>query len=201
MYALKDLEGKFSDIELRGQDALSSHLSEAECKVCDKVISKGPLYNVRPYEIERAGFKKGKSLKKIPANINNVHVYHFDADARIVFVEIYGQAENIINREFYNYSAGCVERVHFTSAGKIRNISVSLFDGEVVVKDLNWGGFGCSESSYVYADSRLNKILVQQKEHVDPSFTSFEVCLEYSANELVRILNVFPNGYEEQVYP
>lgn len=121
--------------------------------------------------------------------------------SRIVFVEIYGQDENIINKEFYVYGDNCIERIYFTNVGRLRNISMLLVEGECIKKELNWGVYGCSESDYVYAGSRLEKILVQQKEHVDPSFNEFEVDFEYNADELMCIVNVFPNGYQEQRYP
>ncbi|WP_409314393.1 hypothetical protein [Pseudomonas putida] len=201
MNNLKDLERKYLEIESRAEEVLSSCLSEALYRSRRIVISKGPLYNVSPYEIERAGFKKGKALKKIPAHIKNTHLYHLDEYDKVVFVEIYGQSEKIINKEFYRYSGGGIERVHFTSTGKLRNISISLLEEGTVVKDMNWGQYGCSESNYVYADNRLEKIHVRQKEHIESAFSDFEVSFKYESGELVSIINVFPNGYEEQRFP
>lgn len=63
------------------------------------------------------------------------------------------------------------------------------------------GGYGCSESDYVYDGSCLVKILVRQKEHIDHEFSNFEVRFEYDAGSVVKIMNVFPNGYEEQRFP
>ncbi len=180
---------------------MSCFLADALSRSRAKVISKGALYNVRPYEIERAGFKKGKKLNKLPANIKNTHIYHLDGEGRIVFVEIYGQAENIVSHEFYNYEADFIERLYFTSVGKLRNISVSLLDGEAVVRDLNWGVYGCSESDYVYDGPCLVKIHVRQKEHIEPEFIDYEVRLEYSAGEVVKIVNTFSNGYEDHRFP
>lgn len=137
---LKSLEEKYSEIESRSEDALSSFMADALSRSRVKVISKGALYNVRPYEIERAGFKRGRQVKKLPTNIKNTHVYHLDDDGKIVLAEIYGQAENIVSHEFYRYGTGFIDRFYFTSVGKLRNISISLLDEEVVVKDLNWGG-------------------------------------------------------------
>jgi hypothetical protein len=201
VHTLKDLEKKFSDIELQSQDVLNSYLSEVASNVCGRIISKGGIYNFRPYEIERAGLKKGRQLKNLPSKIKNTHVYHFDKDAKVILVEIYGQSETIVNKEFYHYGAEHVERTHFTSNGRLRNILASLLDDEIVMKDLNWGMFGCSESSYIYSGSRLDKILVKQKEHTDSSFSDFEVRFNYGNDELVKIMNIFPNGYEEQIFP
>ena len=88
MSDLKDLERKYLKIESRTEEVLPSCLSEALYRSRRIVISKGPLYNVSPYEIERAGFKKGKALKKIPAHIKNTHLYHLGEYDKVVFLEI-----------------------------------------------------------------------------------------------------------------
>ncbi|AFK72476.1 hypothetical protein H0H12_13930 [Pseudomonas putida] len=124
-----------------------------------------------------------------------------DENDKVVFLEIYGQSENIINKKFYLYGGGCIERVHFASAGKLRNILISLLEEGAVVKDMNWGQYGCSESNYVCADNRLEKIHVRQKEHIGSAFSDFEVSFKCESGELVSIINVFPNGYEEQRLP
>lgn len=201
MYSLKDLEKKFSEIDSKRDYYMGAYLSEAQSRSRDTIISKGPLYNSRPYESERAGFKRGKRLKKIPASIKNTHVYHLDECARILFVEIYGQSENIINKEFYRYSDECVERTYFISTGKLRNVSVSLLEGDTVVRDLNWGDYGCSDSSYIYDGYLLDKVIVQQKEHLASCFNNFETRFEYGDEGLLRIINVFSNGYEEKRFP
>lgn len=54
---------KYLEIESRTEEILSSCLSEVLYRSRRIVVSKGALYNVSPYEIERAGFKKGKALK------------------------------------------------------------------------------------------------------------------------------------------
>ena len=94
-----------------------------------------------------------------------------------------------------------MERAHFTSAGTLRNISISFFEGSVVKKDVNWGMYGCSISNYIYNGSVLEKITVQQKEHDDPSFSEFDVIFKYKNNELETITNGVPNGYQEQRFP
>ncbi|WP_218584566.1 hypothetical protein [Pseudomonas sp. CM25] len=69
------------------------------------------------------------------------------------------------------------------------------------MRDLNWGEYGCSDSSYIYVGQVLDKIIVQQKEHVESSFSDFEVRFEYGDEGLLRITNVCSNGYEEQRFP
>lgn len=83
----------------------------------------------------------------------------------------------------------------------LRNISLSVYNDGLIEKYLNWGMYGCSVSDYVYEDSILKKIYVQQKEHAESSFTEFEVVFSYKNAIIDTIKNVFPNGYEEQRYP
>ncbi|QYX48270.1 hypothetical protein K3F43_01755 [Pseudomonas tussilaginis] len=201
MYDLHEIEKKYEEVGSECERYLSDYMSSVSPELCRSVISKGAMYNLRPYEVERAGYKKGRKLNKLPVNIKNTHVYHFDERGRVIFIEIYGQAENIVNKEFCFYGDGCLERIHFTSSGDLRNISVSIFDGDLVRRDLNWGMFGCSISDYVYSGSRLSRIRVQQKEHAESSFSGFDVVFEYCGEELESIINIFPNGYQEQRFP
>lgn len=201
MCELSELEKRYVEVSSDCEKYLSEYTSFISSNLNSTIISKGPLYNLRPYEIERVGFKKGRQLNKLPSAIKNTHVYYFDKLDRIILVKIYGQSENIVNREFCVYGDNCLERVCFTSAGTLRNISVSFFEGSVVKKDVNWGMYGCSISNYIYNEYVLEKITVQQKEHDDPSFSEFDVIFKYKNNELETITNVFPNGYQEQRFP
>lgn len=201
MYGLEELGLKFSKISSECEQYLSEKTPEVLSLTKSTVITKGAFYNLRPFEIERAGFKKGRKLNKLPASIKNTHVYYLDDAGRILLIDIYGQSENIINKEFCLYGKDFLERSHFTSAGDLRNISVSFFKDELLVKDLNWGMYGCSESDYIYSGTILEKITVHQKEHVDSAFSTFDVIFKYKNGELESITNLFPNGYHEQRFP
>ncbi|HDT0389789.1 TPA: hypothetical protein QIB15_004889 [Klebsiella aerogenes] len=201
MTILKNLEDKFNKISSDSESYIISYSDSVRLNETKVVVSKGVLYNIRPYEIERAGFKIGKKLNKLPANVKNTHIYHFDSQERISLIEIFGQTSNIINKEFCIYEGDNLERIYFTSAGMLRNISLSVYNDGLIEKDFNWGMYGCSVSDYVYEDSILKKIYVQQKEHAESSFTEFEVVFSYKNAIIDTIKNVFPNGYEEQRYP
>ena len=201
MYELTELEKRYVEVSSDCEKYLSKYISCLSSDLNDTVISKGALYNLRPYEMERAGFKKGRKLNKLPSAIKNTHVYYFDKLDRIILTEIYGQSENIINRECCIYGDNSLERLYFTSAGTLRNISVSFFEDSIVKKDINWGAYGCCTSDYVYNGSNLEKITVRQKEHKNPSFSEFDVIFKYKNDELESITNVFPNGYQEQRFP
>jgi antitoxin component YwqK of YwqJK toxin-antitoxin module len=201
MIELEYLEDKFNKISADSENYISAYSDSVKLNETKVVVSKGALYNLRPYEIERAGFKIGRKLNKLPTNVKNTHIYHFDILNRILLIEIFGQSDNIINKEFCIYESGNLERVYFTSAGMLRNISLSVYHNELVKKDFNWGMYGCSVSDYVYEGFILKKIDVKQKEHTESSFTEFEVLFSYKDESVDTITNVFPNGYKEQRYP
>lgn len=201
MRELKALEEKFTKLSMNSESCLAELLHQSLPMEREMVIGKGALYNLRPYEIERAGFKLGKKLKEIPEKPKNIYIYHFDDKGRIVRIEICGQSASVVSNEFYTYCEDRIERLHFTSAGKLRNISWIFTSGGVVSSDFNWGMYGCSASLYTYSDELLEMIHVQQKEHIDPCFSDFKVLFRYDGDALISIFNIFPNGYQEQRYP
>ncbi|VDZ67419.1 Uncharacterised protein [Klebsiella aerogenes] len=140
MTILKNLEDKFNKISSDSESYIISYSDSVRLNETKVVVSKGALYNLRPYEIERAGFKIGKKLNKLPANVKNTHIYHFDSLERISLIEIFGQTSNIINKEFCIYEGDNLERIYFTSAGMLRNISLSVYNDGLIEKDFNWGG-------------------------------------------------------------
>lgn len=201
MCELTDVEKKYVEVSSNSERCLAEYTSFISSEKKRTVISKGALYNLRPFEIERAGFKKGRKLNKLPSVIKNTYVYYFDSQDRIILIETYGQSENIINKEFCIYTDDSLERIYFTSAGVLRNISISFFEASMLKKEMNWGMYGCSISEYMYDGITLEKIAVRQKEHHDTSFSDFNVIFKYKDDELESITNVFPNGYQEQRFP
>ncbi|MFJ2320578.1 hypothetical protein [Pseudomonas sp. NPDC087817] len=196
-----ELQQQFHELQLKAEHFLSAYLSSANLRVVRNTISKGALYNFRPFEIQRSGSKLGKVLKSLPKNIKNTHVYYFDRENRVVFVEIYGQSENVINREFYFYEEGEIKSIYFNAAGSIRNVMLSLNEGDKIKQDINYGKFGESISDYIYVGDRLESIEVKQKEHDQENWSSYQVLFEYSDGQVSKITNSFPNGYQEQRYP
>lgn len=69
MIILKNLEDKFNKISSDSENYIMSYSDSVRLNETKVVVSKGALYNIRPYEIERAGFKIGKKLNKLPANV------------------------------------------------------------------------------------------------------------------------------------
>ncbi|WP_338807001.1 hypothetical protein V8U11_08030 [Pseudomonas chlororaphis] len=195
------LQRQLQELQSKAEHFLSTYLSSANLHVVRNTISKGALYNFRPFETQRSGFKLGKELKSLPKNVKNTHIYYFDGEGRVVFAEIYGKSESVINREFYFYEEGKLKSIYFNAAGSIRNIMLSLIEGDKIMRDVNYGKYGESISDYLYAGDRLDSIEVKQKEHDQKDWSSYQVLFEYLDGQLSKITNSFPNGYQEQRYP
>lgn len=167
-----------------------------------KKISKGGLYNIIPYEIQRAGLKFGKELKSFPKTIKNTHVYYFNDDNQILLIEVYGQNESIVNRNYYFYEGNTIESIYFNSGTKsVRNIALLKKENGKIYETISYGAFGCNISAYFYQKDELIEIDVQQKEHENEGFSCYKVLFEYKNNSLEKICYKHPNGYEEQRYP
>ncbi|MBP5107749.1 hypothetical protein, partial [Pseudomonas protegens] len=116
----QELEKEFYEIQSKCDVFLNSLLKISKEEVARKIISKGALFNLRPFEIQRAGFKLGKELKNLPKTIKNTHVYYFDKSDRVVMIDIYGQSESIINRDFYFYDKESIKSIYINSTKTIR---------------------------------------------------------------------------------
>ncbi|PWV99281.1 hypothetical protein [Mangrovibacter plantisponsor] len=199
---LQELKNKYECIMLSPEDTEAEYFQLSMSRCSYKKISKGGLYNVIPYEIQRAGLKIGKELKDIPKNIKNTHVYYFDYDDNILLVEVYGQKDNIVNRNYYLYTDKSIESIYFNSGTKsVRNITLAKKENNKIYKTISYAAFGCNISTYYYCGDDLIEIDVQQKEHEDEEFSSYKVLFEYKNNSLEKIFYKHPNGYEEQRYP
>ncbi|BCQ62807.1 hypothetical protein PBOI14_45570 [Pseudomonas sp. Boi14] len=198
---LQELEKEFYEIQSKPDVFLDSFLKAAKEKVVRKTISKGALFNIRPFEIQRAGFKLGKELKSLPKNVKNTHIYYFDKSDRAVMIDIYGQSESIINRDFHFHDKEKIKSVYIDSTRKIRNITInSIADGRIL-RDANFGKYGSSTSDYLYDDERLSSISVMQKQHDQELYSTHQVLFYYLDGTVSKIINEFPNGYQEIRYP
>lgn len=201
MNTLQSITDKFFEIQSKPEIFFANFLESARKTTSQKRISKGILYNIRPYQAQRAGFKLGKEIKSTPKNTNNIHIYYLDHNDRVVLIEIHGQSENIINREFYLYNKNSIESVYFDNSERIRNItSSSLSDGKFI-QDINVGRYGTSTYTYKYSNNLVTLISVNQKEHDQNKSSNFKILFEYSGEEPSKIIHSFPNGYQEQIFP
>ncbi|KAF0867285.1 MULTISPECIES: hypothetical protein [Pseudomonas] len=197
----QELEKEFYEIQSKCDVFLNSLLKISKEEVARKIISKGALFNLRPFEIQRAGFKLGKELKNLPKTIKNTHVYYFDKSDRVVMIDIYGQSESIINRDFYFYDKESIKSIYINSTKTIRNITISSIVNGKVLRDANFGKYGSSTSDYLYDGERLSSILVMQKQHDQELCSTYQVLFYYLDGIVSKIINEFPNGYQEIRYP
>ncbi|MGC5704419.1 hypothetical protein J4P02_29880 [Pseudomonas sp. NFXW11] len=201
MNEFQELERQFYEIQPKSDNYLREFLSNAKVEVVRKIISKGALFNLRLFEIQRAGFEVGKELKVLPKSIKNTHVYYFDGDDKVVMMEVYGQSESVVNKEFFFYGEGRIKSMYFDSGGAVRNIATSTVVDGKVLQDVNFGKYGCSVSDYLYEDAELKSISVRQKQHDQEVFSTYQVLFEYLDGKVVKVVNLFPNGYQELRYP
>jgi len=198
---LQELEKEFYEIQAEPDAFLNSFLKAAKEQATRKIISKGALFNLRPLEIQRAGFKVGKKLNTLPKTIKNTHVYYFDKIDRVVMIDIYGQSESIVNRDFYFYSKDNIKNIYISSTNTIRNITISSIPNGKFLRDANFGKYGSSTSDYLYDGEKLSSISVTQKQHDQEFYSTHQVLFDYLDGTVSRIINEFPNGYQEIRYP
>ncbi|HEK0809110.1 TPA: hypothetical protein SMP81_003754 [Proteus mirabilis] len=199
---LKRLEKKYNSIMVSPSEKESQYYNSVMSSFSYKKISKGRLYNIKPYEIQRAGLNSGKELKENPKKIKGVCVYYFDSKDNILLIEIYGQNENIINRHYYFHTVNQIKSIYFNSGYQsIRNIDLLKCKNGQVMEVLNYGEMGSSISNYIYDSGKLIEIDIKQKEHNKNEIAKYKVYFEYKDDILNRIVDKHPNGYEEQRYP
>ena len=195
------LEQKFTEITLNSTEIETHYYHDVLNRSSYQKISKGALLNVRPFETQLTGFKLGKELTKLPKSMKNTHVYYFDHADNVLMIEIYGQTETIIHRQYYFYTDECIESIYFNHGGTLRNITLSTHRDNHIDQLINYATFGYSVSQYVYDHETLVAINVQQKEHGQDMHTNFQVIFEYEDCYLSKIIRQYPNGYEEKRYP
>jgi hypothetical protein len=175
--------------------------SEEESK--KTIISKGFWFDMRPFENEIAGFKKGKECKSIPQSAKDIFVYHINNKEQIIMIEKYGQFSNIIDREFFIYEDKTLKSYYFSSGGNnLRNIKLSIFDGVRTINVYNYGKYGINIENYIYEDKLLKKIQIKSKEFGNVDFSNSELIFEYADNqELEKITKVFSAGKTKELFP
>lgn len=196
------LRQKYTKISLDSIEIASHYYQAALEKTSYQKISKGPLLNIRPFEAQIFGYKLGKILKQLPKIIKNTHIYYFDHADQVIMIEIYGPTEAIIHRQYYFYTDDQIESIYFNSgAESVRNISLSIHNDHHIEKLINYATFGYSIAHYVYENEILKAINVQQKEHDQDECSTSTMIFEYDDQNLSKITQHYPNGYENIRYP
>ncbi|MDU4092910.1 MAG: hypothetical protein E7H57_06500, partial [Pantoea sp.] len=169
------LKNIFDKLKVSTEEVEKNYYENVMGKHSKKITSKGPLFNVRPYEYQRAGFETGKELTGIPKSKSEVYNYYFDSNGNVMLVETYGKKETIINREYFVYEDGTITSIYFNNKISIRNVTCSEITDDLIVKDINYGKFGESTSLYEYSDKVLLRINVSQKEHHQQDYSNYVV--------------------------
>lgn len=198
---IDDLREFFIEIKSSAEAFGSKCYDEVLKTFTKKISSKGPIFNVRPYEYQRAGFEKGKELERLPKSTKGVYNYYLDSYGKVLLIENYGQKESIINREYFLYEDDAIRSIYFNNKISLRNVTYSKVSDGLVIDDINYGKFGESTSLYEYKEKVLVKINVSQKEHLQQEYSNYIVDFKYNDGDLVKITHHFPNGYTEQRYP
>jgi hypothetical protein len=167
----------------------------------NKIIGNRYLYNIRDYEEETFGFHKGNEIKKLPQNTRDVKIYYFDESKRIIMIDNYGSNKNIIDREYCFYENTALKTVYYSGGFiRLRNVTLSLNNNGKTEKVYNYGKTGVSIKEYMRNENILEKIKVQNKKHGENDYTNYELLFEFKNNELIKILQEYPNGYKKEIY-
>jgi len=192
---------RFFDLQSKSKMLFADFLESAKKAAARRRIGRGVLYNMRPYQAQRSGFKLGKEIRAFPKNTRDIHVYYLGRNDKAILVEVYGQSGDVVNREFYFYNKNSMESICFDSSERVRNITLSYLDGEKFTRDVNAGKYGASIRAYKYNGGLVSMISVCQKEYEQGEMSTFQELFYYSGEELDRIINSFPNGFQQQVFP
>ncbi|MCO6565707.1 MAG: hypothetical protein J6581_09740 [Apibacter sp.] len=199
---LKILKKKYEEIMLSSAKIESEYFQTVMSSYAYKKISKGPSFNIKPFDFQQAGFKKGRDLKVLPKVIDNTYVYYFNSENEILLTENYGETDNFINREYYFYHGNCIESIYFGSGNSgVGNVSLLKGIKERPNYWITYATYGYAIWEYIYNGDILVEINVKCKEHEQNEFTFFKTCFEYNCGELNKIILKYPNGYEVQRYP
>jgi hypothetical protein len=83
---------------------------------------------------------------------------------------------------------------------RLRNVSLTIGTNDKTETIFNYGLYGISIKKYIYQNKLLEKILVKTKEHNKNEYTNYELLFEFTENNLVKIIQSYPNGYKKEIY-
>jgi hypothetical protein len=177
------------------------HFSEMiKSEVVKTILSKGHIFNLRPFEKEISGYHRGKIIPRMPKLFKGLYVYYFDNQKRIIKVENY-KNNVFLDTEFCFHEQGQLKSYYFNNR-RLRNIKLSLIENDFTQSVFNYGSNGCTISKYIYnKNDELTNILSNTKEHQKENWSYFEIIFTYENSELSKIMKTFSNGYSKELYP
>ncbi|VFB12037.1 Uncharacterised protein [Aeromonas salmonicida] len=201
MKEMDTLKSEFEKINTTSRVFLEEFYSDVKKHATVKKISKGRLFNIRPFEAERFGFKLGKELNNVPKNKKDVQFWSFNSTGDTLLVERVGANGEVQYNDFYFYSDSIVRVIGFYDVDSLAFVMDIVFNNGKVMKEFSYGRFGTSFSDYHYNDDMLTDIIVHEREHSQEGYSNHTLLFGYENGVLSEIVKCYPNGYRERRYP
>lgn len=194
------LEKEYNDYKVAYNELLKKNNS----LVKNSKYSKGFILNIRDFEKESMGFKKGKEFKSLPKNLKDVYVYHFNNNNEIIMIDTYGSSPNIIDKEFCIHNKEGLKTYYYNGgATRLRNVTFSKVQNGKTIQVFSYGGVGSSIKNYFFNSNSelIEKIVVQSKQHNKDEFENSELLFKFNdKKELTKIIQAYSNGFEKDIY-
>ena len=191
------LKKKFSDLKTSFSQKI-----EFQKGVCEEyIISKGHMYNVFPYEVERMGYKlNGKRKDKLEMK-DSFFRYGFDSQGKIRIIENASKFLNEIHHfEVYDYEENAIYS-YVCNSGNVINVGFTKMNGKKVEERYTYATQGIRYEQYIYDSERLTKIYIEQKSHSNDAINEEWNSFIYSeTGKLLLIQRECSNGYTENRY-
>lgn len=191
------LKDKFCDLK-------TSYTQKIEFQkgLCDEyIISKGYMYNVFPYEVERMGYKlNGKRKEKFEMKDSFLR-YGFDSQGKIRIIENASKFLNEVHDfEIYDYEEDAIYS-YVCNSGNMVNVGFTKMNGKKAQERYTYASRGICYERYSYDSERLTKIYIEQKSHTNDDISEEWNNFIYSeTGKLLLIQRECSNGYTENRY-
>jgi hypothetical protein len=177
----------------------------AEANAVREEWSNGPIRNLEPLEMERAGETMGALLAKKPVKGNDKVGYGLDALGRVMWRMKGTAIAASFYEEFFRYDATGVWSASFGSSKmkELINVKFRAVEEGRIVSVLLAGKKGNRSLKFNYVMGRVVDIDVSEFRSwpvVDAN--NFKSVVTYSeSGDVSQIVNVFPNGHRAQIFP
>ena len=190
-----------------------------------KIYSKGFLFNLRDYEEEVYGRKKGKEIKKIPKKGKNIYTYYFNENNQIIMVDNFWDNQKTGDRTFCIYENNTIKTIHYSSTDILSNVTLATKLNNRTDKVYSYGSGGIKTREYIYNGNLLEKIVEWTKEHDpkpieynefsktlekmfgkktdlqrEPKIANNEYLFEFKNEDLEKIIRIYDDKSREIIY-
>lgn len=165
------------------------------------VISKGNLYQVLPFEVERMGKKlNGKPREKFEMK-DNYYKYFFDAEGRI---RIIVNPSEFLQKEYdfklYEYQKEQIYS-YICNCNDVLSVSLSIFNNGKMIMKYVYSPYAFSWEKYQYKKNLLEEIQIYRKKQLSEDIVLETQKFFYSeSGNLFLIKKVGSNGYTENIF-